>query len=431
MSLAIKCCNSPITSTRKLIFSLKEVKFLFKLSLVLGCLVFILTLQSPNSIDWPIRPATKNAKVLNDDYEVNHFGDNDNLRVLTNRQRNETRLKTILMWNDAYGVREYDIGHGREPFYRFKCPETRCWATNNRSYLADVKDFDALLIHQRAITWDDMPKSRSPQQRYVHWLAESPQYRYMDENLLNNYFNWTMTYRRDSDFYLPYGRFHQVKPHPEGEELKLYIKQFGEENRHLAGNRTQFQAAWFVSHCATQARRERYAKAMKDFMSVHIYGRCGRYTCERNQERQCYEEMEANYRFYLSFENSICNDYVTEKFFNIFHYDVIPVAYGAHKFSEVAPPHSYVNVFNYKSPRVLVEHLEELQTDDAKYAQYFWWRDFYEMRNTLDDRAQAYCDLCKRLNDPLEPPKVYEDMHKWWVEDSHCKKLRSSFYKDE
>ena len=30
------------------------------------------------------------------------------------------QLKTILMWNDAYGVREYDIGHGREPFYKVR-----------------------------------------------------------------------------------------------------------------------------------------------------------------------------------------------------------------------------------------------------------------------------------------------------------------------
>ena len=44
----------------------------------------------------------------------------------------ESDLKTILMWNDAYGVRDYDIGHGREPFYKYRCPETRCVATANR-----------------------------------------------------------------------------------------------------------------------------------------------------------------------------------------------------------------------------------------------------------------------------------------------------------
>ena len=32
----------------------------------------------------------------------------------------------------------------------------------------------------------------------------------MDISLLNGMFNWTMTYKTTSDFYLPYGRFHQV-----------------------------------------------------------------------------------------------------------------------------------------------------------------------------------------------------------------------------
>ena len=57
-------------------------------------------------------------------YEVNNYGPNDNLLVRRDRDRDvpESELKTILMWNDAYGVRTYDIGHGREPFYRYKCP---------------------------------------------------------------------------------------------------------------------------------------------------------------------------------------------------------------------------------------------------------------------------------------------------------------------
>ena len=78
--------------------------------------------------------STSNEVYSSNGYEVNNWGENDNLLVLQDRQRDakESELKTILMWNDAYGVREYDIGHGREPFYKFRCPETRCVATSNR-----------------------------------------------------------------------------------------------------------------------------------------------------------------------------------------------------------------------------------------------------------------------------------------------------------
>ena len=84
-----------------------------------------------------------------------------------------------------------------------------------------MDQFDALLIHQRGIVWDDMPERRSPHQRWVHWVMESQQYLYMDIHKLDGLFNWTMTFKRNSDFYLPYGRFHKVKDHPEGEELKV------------------------------------------------------------------------------------------------------------------------------------------------------------------------------------------------------------------
>ena len=107
---------------------------------------------------------------------------------------------------------------------------------------------------------------------------ESAQYLYMDINTMNNFFNWTMTYRRDSDFYRPYARIVQVRPvgmllvngdpredvliqtaaHPTGPELEEFIKKFGRENKHLAAGKHK-QAAWFVSHCATQVtRRERF-----------------------------------------------------------------------------------------------------------------------------------------------------------------------------
>ena len=39
---------------------------------------------------------------------------------------------------------------------------------------------------------------------------ESAQYLYTDISTMNNFFNWTMTYRKDSDFYRPYGRVVQV-----------------------------------------------------------------------------------------------------------------------------------------------------------------------------------------------------------------------------
>ena len=144
---------------------------------------------------------------------INNFGDNINKKISPSRQRNasESELKYILFWNEAYGSKEYDLGFGREPFYNNLCEETRCFATDNRSLKA-VEEFDAVFFHQRSLDFHDVPAKRSPSQRYIHYIMESAQYLYMDINTMNKFFNWTMTYRRDSDFYRPYARIVQVRP---------------------------------------------------------------------------------------------------------------------------------------------------------------------------------------------------------------------------
>jgi hypothetical protein len=237
------------------------------------------------------------------DVEYNNFGDNDNVALARARHADEgeEQLKTILMWNDAYGVRKYDIGWGREPFIKFKCPETRCVATANRSFLAGGESkFDAILIHQRGIDWNDMPNParRRTEQRYVFWVMESAMYPYMDISKLNGYFNWTMTYRRDSDFWRPYGRVHQVRPLParDPDSLRKSISDFGARNAHLArrNDSGEARAVWFVSHCATQARREKYAKALAKYMPVDIYGSCGKLKCPRGEDESFCDKMAAN-----------------------------------------------------------------------------------------------------------------------------------------
>ena len=88
---------------------------------------------------------------------------------------------------------------------------------------------------------------------------------------------------------------------------------------------------------------------MKKSIDVDVYGKCGKLKCSRDNETGCYQNMEQNYKFYLSFENSVCDDYVTEKFFNILDYNVIPVTYSGANFSAIAPPQSYINTLDFAS----------------------------------------------------------------------------------
>ena len=60
-------------------------------------------------------------------FDISNYGNNLNLVLNKTRYRDvpQNHLKKILFWNDAYGSKIYSIGIGNEPFYTYKCPDTR------------------------------------------------------------------------------------------------------------------------------------------------------------------------------------------------------------------------------------------------------------------------------------------------------------------
>ena len=137
-------------------------------------------------------------------------------KVLTSaRQDNEVNPKYILTWCEAYGSKKYFWEFGSEKFLEAGCPESRCFLTEDRNMLGSVADFDAILFHQRSFNLrTDRPKLRSPGQRYVHWMFESPAHLHYDITPLDkfkNFFNWSISYRLDSTFPTPHGSFRLVR----------------------------------------------------------------------------------------------------------------------------------------------------------------------------------------------------------------------------
>ena len=51
---------------------------------------------------------------------------------------------------------------------------------------------------------------------------------------------------------------------------------------------------------------------LRKWIPVDQYGKCSANECDDT----CYGNLGAQYKFYLSFENSLCKDYITEKFWN-------------------------------------------------------------------------------------------------------------------
>ena len=192
----------------------------------------------------------------------------------------------------------------------------------------------------------------------------------------NGYFNWTMSFQNFSDVPLRFGR---IEKRQVGNGQPKIID--GDAYQ-LKTNKTKL-IAWFSSHCGTQSQREHYVKEMKKHAPVDVYGLCGNLKCDWDEKNggvstsACLEMVERDYKFYLSFENSFCNDYVTEKFFSILQYNVVPIVRGLANYSEIAPPHSFINAMDYSSPKELVDYLLVLDANDTLYNEYFNWKKDY------------------------------------------------------
>ena len=104
--------------------------------------------------------------------------------------------------------------------------------------------------------------------RYVFFLLEHPYHQWNDLRNFQSIFNLTMTYRRDSDVPLLYGK---VVPRDPGEPW---------QPKNLAKSRKL--VAWFVGNCDTKSKRELYVKELQKYIDVDIYGKCGPLKCPDN-----------------------------------------------------------------------------------------------------------------------------------------------------
>ena len=111
-------------------------------------------------------------------------------------------------------------------------------------------------------------------------------------------------------------------------------------------------------------------------------------------DSHCLEMLERKYKFYLSFENAVCEDYITEKFFKVLNYNLVPIVLGGANYSKFAPPNSFIDVRNFKSVAKLAKYLNFLDKNETAYAEYFEWKKYFRV---VVDYKNVFCHLCEVL----------------------------------
>lgn len=203
--------------------------------------------------------------------------------------------KMVMKFIFLFDFSSWGVPIGRKEFIRQQCPVNNCVITNDRS---EIQIADAVVMRN---SYESGYNNRPSSQIWILQMLESPLHSgFMGQNI---FVNWTATYRSDSTIVSPYERWYYYN------DTVTHIAQ----NTNYAFNKTK-KVAWFVSNCGAPNNRLQYAKELQKYIEVDIYGACGNKSCSRTNN-ECFKMLDKDYKFYLSFENSNCREYITEKFF--------------------------------------------------------------------------------------------------------------------
>lgn len=237
----------------------------------------------------------------------------------------------------------------------------------------------------------------------------------LESSAYDGLFNLTLFFRRDADIIQYFGNRESALRLSKAAEHKIGRKKFLE-------SKTK-GALWLVSNCDNTygaVKRLMYAKQLvRDGLKLDKFGKCFTAGTQRFDAK---EIDPSQYRFYLSFENSIhCADYISEKFWrNALQSGLVPIVFGPVKedVQAIAPPNSYIFADDFKSPRDLVSYLNYLIRNNTAYMEYHRWRD-QEINESIPEEDIAkgpqasFCRLCKRLTQCTVQMKSIPSVAKW------------------
>ncbi|XP_023238969.1 glycoprotein 3-alpha-L-fucosyltransferase A-like [Centruroides sculpturatus] len=327
---------------------------------------------------------------------------------------------TILIWEHGKRMlRRFFYSYGKtelDPF--LNCSVRNCEVTIHHE---DLSRSDAVMFHLHQTKGPHtLPKLRLPNQIWIFFTDESPLHTFLltrkySMKDYNGYFNWSMTYREDSDVPAPYGR--TIRLTDEERRNLPPLPNFFKQNHRLV--------SILGSNCGGQNRRWHYVRELKKYLQVDVYGGCGNLKCPGHFTKDC--EPMKNYKFYLAFENSDCREYITEKlWWNAYHKNAVPVVMGAPKedYVKLCPPNSFLHVDDFASPLELSKTLLYLSSNETAYNKLFEWKKEYRVSNEhgyLGSPSLHVCRMCETLNNPKKIPKVYNKLEDFWNPTKDCR----------
>jgi hypothetical protein len=361
---------------------------------------------------------------------LTHMFDTNTSSYLPLSKVKQQSHRIVLLWTDLFD----NVYWHQELFFNLStlisCSSMyQCQFTRDRRKLSQAS---VVAFHLYDINRHHLPERiplKNNNQSWIFVTGESPiNFYYQNPSffpyMLDNYFDRSISYKYDSPFtiFSPIVKSRTLSK----KALNLsspYTDEIQREQQ-LNNNSLKYKKkpiAWIVSNCVTFSQREKYVEELKKFIQIDIYGKCGT-SCIKDGNRQCKINLH-EYYFYLSFENSRCNSYITEKFWNIISdntHRLVPIVMGApeNNYELLAPKQSFIHVNKYKTPEDLAKYLNYLMNNPEKYLEYLQWRESTEIESIRSARWEnLLCPLCQMA---YETSSARLNFSSWYNTKTEC-----------
>ncbi|XP_047202068.1 4-galactosyl-N-acetylglucosaminide 3-alpha-L-fucosyltransferase 9-like [Girardinichthys multiradiatus] len=338
---------------------------------ILGCFVTVFLMYFKPSTSWLNGP-------LESSDSTNHIK-----HVFAKSDKNVT---TVLVWLWPFG-QTYEMNICSSTFNI-----EGCFITADKNF---YNKSDGIVIHHRDIAGDlsNLPTSqRPPFQKWIWMNLESPSHSAQLAGI-NNLFNLTLNYRQDSDIQVPYGSIVAAET----------VEDFVPPSKNKL-------VCWIVSNWNPEHVRVKYYNELYKHIEVHAYGHAfGEYIADKD-----YIPTMASCKFYLSFENSIHKDYITEKLYIPLSIGTVPVVLGTSRqnYENFVQGDAFIHVDDFNSPKDLAEYLLLLDKNQELYLEYFKWRRHFKV-NRAHFWAEHTCQACDYLRRHKEY-RAFNNLNKWY-----------------
>eukprot|EP00117_Sycon_ciliatum_P022788 scpid55223/ scgid19550/ Alpha-(1,3)-fucosyltransferase; Fucosyltransferase 7; Fucosyltransferase VII; Galactoside 3-L-fucosyltransferase; Selectin ligand synthase len=282
-----------------------------------------------------------------------------------------------------------------------KSKVNRCitwYTTSDRSFTSKA---DIIVAHDWS-GYPALPERAFPTQLFMYMTMESP-YSGFSSQHLQHLFNLEYKYMLSSHVraaYIPIGE-------------KSFTEIHGAS--HFSFKQKVANAvSSLVSNCGGFVPRSDFMRDLNEQVPIHGFGRCF-----HNHELSSYHDISTleKYKVAMVFENSLCYDYVTEKWWRALTQATIPLVTSNDRvpdYTKYAPDlNCYLDYGRFKDMAALATEIKKIMNDEEVYNKYMAYRTWPEekfnpvfRKHFSSSSCADFCRLGQKMLDNVEMDKL-------------------------